>query len=35
MTDIARLMQLGDVARGLIYMHDQGMVHGGLKGVRF
>ena len=25
--------QLKDVARGLIYMHDQGMVHGDLKGV--
>jgi len=27
--------QLGDVAVGLIYMHEQGMVHGDLKGVRF
>jgi len=27
--------QLRDVARGLIYMHEQGMVHGDLKGVRF
>ena len=26
--------QLRDVARGLIYMHGQGMVHGDLKGVR-
>ena len=25
--------QLGDVARGLVYMHSQGMVHGDLKGV--
>ena len=25
--------QLSDVARGLIYMHDQGMIHGDLKGV--
>ena len=29
------ILQLGDVARGLIYMHEQGMVHGDLKGVRF
>ena len=28
------LLQLGDVTRGLIYMHDQGIVHGNLKGVR-
>ena len=28
------LPQLCDVARGLIYMHGQGMVHGDLKGVR-
>ena len=27
-------LQLSDVAKGLIYMHDQGMIHGGLKGVR-
>ena len=26
--------QLKDVARGLIYMHDQEMIHGDLKGVR-
>ena len=25
--------QLKDVARGLVYMHDKGMVHGDLKGV--
>jgi len=25
--------QLGDVTRGLIHMHDQGMIHGDLKGV--
>ena len=29
------ILQLGDVAGGLIYMHEQGMVHGDLKGVRF
>ena len=28
------LLQLGDVAEGLIYMHGQGVVHGDLKGVR-
>ena len=27
-------LQLGDVARGLTYMHSQRMVHGDLKGVR-
>ena len=27
------LPQLADVARGLIYMHGQGMIHGDLKGV--
>ena len=27
--------QLGDVARGLIYMHEEGMVHGDIKGVSF
>jgi serine/threonine protein kinase len=26
--------QLGDVAEGLVHMHEQGMVHGDLKGVR-
>ena len=25
--------QLRDVAKGLVYMHDQGMIHGDLKGV--
>ena len=25
--------QLKDITRGLVYMHDQGMVHGDLKGV--
>jgi len=28
------LLQLGEVTMGLIYMHDQGIVHGDLKGVR-
>jgi len=27
------LVQLQDVSKGLIYMHNQGMVHGDLKGV--
>jgi len=31
---ITWISQLGDVARGLAYMHDQKMVHGDLKGVR-
>ena len=26
--------QLADVAKGLMYMHSQGMIHGDLKGVR-
>ncbi|KAF9642199.1 kinase-like protein [Thelephora ganbajun] len=30
-----RLGLLGDVVRGLIYMHDQGVIHGDLKGVCF
>ena len=30
-----QLPQVGDVARGLIYMHGQGIVHGDLRGVRF
>ena len=30
-----RMLQLRDVTGGLIYMHDQGIVHGDLKGVRF
>ena len=29
-----RFLQLSDVTKGLIYMHDQGMIHGDLKGVR-
>ena len=32
---ITWLLQLGDVTRGLIYMHDQGTIHGNLNGVRF
>ena len=32
---IARVPQLGDVTNGLIYVHDQDVVHGNLKGVRF
>jgi len=31
-TDISS-SQLRDVARGLIYVHDQAMIHGDLKGV--
>ncbi|KAF9645270.1 kinase-like protein [Thelephora ganbajun] len=30
--DVNRFELLGDVARGLIHMHEQGMVHGDLKG---
>ena len=30
---IAQLWQLGGVARGLMHMHGQGMIHGDLKGV--
>lgn len=30
-----KLTQLADVAKGLIYIHNQGMIHGDLKGVRF
>ena len=29
-----RFLQLSDVTKGLIYVHDQGMIHGDLKGVR-
>ena len=32
---IGQLIQLGDVASGLIYIHSQEMIHGDLKGVRF
>ena len=32
---ITRLLQLRDVTKGLIYMHDQGIIHGNLNGVRF
>ena len=28
-----RLLQLADVARGLAYLHDEGIIHGDLKGV--
>ena len=31
---ILRLPQLEEITRGLTYMHDQGIVHGDLKGVR-
>ena len=31
---ITRFLQLTGVARGLDYMHGQGVVHGALKGVR-
>ena len=31
---ITRFLQLTGVARGLDYMHSQGVVHGALKGVR-
>ena len=27
-------MQLADATKGLIYMHDRGIVHGNLNGVR-
>ena len=30
---VGYLIQLGDVAKGLIYIHSQGMIHGDLKGV--
>ena len=32
---ISSLLQLEGVARGLMYIHSQGMIHGDLKGVRF
>ena len=32
---MTQLLQLKDVVRGLIYMHDQGIIHGDLKGVCF
>ena len=33
-TDNRATFQLGGVARGLIYIHNEGMIHGDLKGVR-
>jgi len=30
---IARILQLKDIVKGLIYMHGEGMIHGDLKGV--
>ena len=32
---IGWVAQLADVAKGLIYIHSQEMIHGDLKGVRF
>ena len=31
---IAKISQLAGVAKGLIYIHSKGMIHGDLKGVR-
>jgi len=31
---ITQLVQLKDVVKGLIYLHDKAMIHGDLKGVR-
>ena len=31
---VGPVIQLGDAARGLTYIHRQGMIHGDLKGVR-
>lgn len=31
---VGLFIELGDVARGLIYIHNQGVIHGDLKGVR-
>jgi len=31
---ISQLLQLKDVAKGLVYLHDRAMIHGDLKGVR-
>jgi len=33
-TDNGEKIQLAGVAKGLIYIHSQGMIHGDLKGVR-
>lgn len=32
---IAQLLQLKDITNALTYMHDQGIIHGNLKGVSF
>ena len=32
---MTRSLQLRDATKGLIYIHDEGVVHGDLKGVRF
>jgi serine/threonine protein kinase len=31
---VTRSSQLCDVAKGLVYVHGQGLIHGDLKGVR-
>ena len=31
---VTRLLKLQEVTCGLIYLHDQGVIHGDLKGVR-
>jgi len=33
--NVVQFLQLKDVAQGLTYMHEEGMVHGDLKGVTF
>ena len=32
---MTRFLQLRDATKGLNYIHDEGVVHGDLKGVRF